>query len=536
MNNDPVQPKRPQPTPSRPSRTTFTVPSREDMRREVPDRPKQVESQSSQAASSSPAEHHGLTVHPIDEAAVLREKALSDETVAKQPAAAQAEQQTPQGTPEGSLKNNHNTPSEKISLEEYSAPAEKEALYITGDAANKVSVVRRIIAGITIPIAWMLVVYGLNYAASRAIGAAMKADGAEATLEASDSWLWLLQAIPYIAAVIVALLATTIVKYGGFMYRFILALAITAVSAALLEALVHVPSISDYVMNPYGATSVFFNPGSEFLAKFVARAWGTVGLAVALGIISSFILCALIRLLRLKLPTTAAVILFLVIAALPVVASFGVLKFSESAVSRGDAAYTVVEKDGQTRIVGAWGLSEGKRLFISSFYEGYDAEAFECLKGAYSLNGVSRCFTYCADKIDGDCVEVHFVTGENTEKIQELMAKGECSPSAVQNALGDQVLANLMPNRKLSSDPPQACPTVKTPGGQEVRSTAWAAEYSFSASKKEYVFVKDGMVGYVQIGLPPELKGDALAEARITANEDALKFIDTFDTVDVWGN
>lgn len=461
---------------------------------------------------------------PLDEAAVIRERALADAAIVRPqpetPAVGEGidPMQSPVETASTAL-DNHGLPP----VDDDSKPTQVD----TNDD-ERMSIVRRIISGILVVIAWTGVVYGLNYAFLRVFSEMVKSDPAGVTGNA-EQIASVAATIPYAAIVIVALAAIPVFAYPRGFRKIVFSLGATAFIVGLIETVVRIPGISDQLMTPLSAAGTIFSD-SEYTKPFIGRAWISVGVAVALGVIGVFAVYALMRLSG-KLPKTIGVIVFILAALVPIGTFLALEKLTERAFTRGEPAYSVVEEGGKKRIVGASGLGEGKRLFIGTFYEGYQEEAFTCLKGAYSMGGATTCATSCADKVQGECVDVHFRTAKTSQKIESHLEGAVCTLDSVSGEIGQRALAALVPEGFYKQKPAVPCTDVTTPGGQKVRTaTQWAGTSGQSSGSqgKVYVFIKDGMVAYVQLWITVVRNKNTLPEVKKVSEEKVLKFIDTF--------
>lgn len=386
---------------------------------------------------------------------------------------------------------------------------------------------RLAIAGVLLPILWMAIGWGVNYLILQAVSEAIKADPKNSVPALSD-WLPLIQNLPYIFSAIVAIVGTFILRHPRVSHNFLLAcgIALVLVGVSKLAPLID----KNLFLDASVAMSLLF--GERY-----ALAIPITLVMIGAGVVSAFGLYFIGQLCGRFLPKWPALVVLALIAALPLGAAITLEKLSERAQARGEPAYTIVGQGDQARIIGAKGFAEGKRLFMSKPYAPYDASAFEwCIKGSYSQLGITSCAASCVQRVEGKCVFLNFSTAKLDDSISEFTNMGEtCNPAGVNWAFLKRIYASSSAYAPRMPEKPVAvaCETLQTPGGRQVAATAeWDSSSSRSTMTKEYFFIKDDMVAYLEVKVGASgLDIEKTPSIQPQFEEDLLGFIDTFDIV-----
>lgn len=408
MNNEPTPVIPPQPQPQ-PPRTAFSAPTRPSMSLQVPQRSMTPASQGAAGAAidsfGNPVESTGQqpnpvpvsvpqnppqdmptpvqpptvapvsmsitpqpadtevrkkTLQPINEAEVLRIRALADEEVKHaQPAVVTSEPAVP--TDGSTLQpsqtyrgfgptfaekkafiadeiergpDNAPVPVMETTVEDFLPPVrDKDGNIDTTYEEEAISIPRLIIAGLTLPLVWMAIEYGLNWVASALVQS--QAHSTTGSFDTLSVWDGLFKLLPFITIALASVGAYFILRYPHKGYRWVLSVGVILCTVGLVQLMPHIPALAGYVTNTTAVTYSLTHLNSTLLPPLfdMRTVWITLGAAIILGIIVTFALYGIIRGLRFKVPGAVVVCALIIASILPVAITIPIIAAERKAMS-----------------------------------------------------------------------------------------------------------------------------------------------------------------------------------------------------------
>ena len=283
--------------------------------------------------SEAPAEWtRERILQPINEAAVLVDRAAAEEAIAHPVTTTDPADQYPRQSLDVPLTpaipsaaeiarapDNVPVPAQETTVQDFLPPV----LDKNGNIDNKVnydsvSWQRLLMAGLVLPFAWLLAEYWLSSAVTGIIRSQSTNDFMAFTRMYED-WGWLLSAMPFIAVIVVSVLGYFILRYPHRGYRALLAVGVTFFMVGLIQLAPYVPAISDITTSTVMVTTALMNPVMLFQnSTGVGEIWATVALVIAAGIVGALVVYGVLRLLRFKVPGAVVVIAMIIVSFVPV--------------------------------------------------------------------------------------------------------------------------------------------------------------------------------------------------------------------------
>lgn len=436
------------------------------------------------------AEGRKVSLQPLHEADVLRERALAEEAIAK------PVEEKPSVNPlEVDLPPIDSDRQAKVSVD---LPPVKEET----PAPKRFPWVRTLLIGLLLPLLFM---GGIIGAALLLVTSGLRLDVA----------LIVFMGLPYVLMLILAVIASILFSKMKVRHPFFLAIGIIVFSAGAIEL---VGTISS---TPLGL--LWGWAGSADPMQLVRSL--SLLLVPFVGLIGAALLVLPTNVLREKLPAFVTVLIYITMVAAPFVANYIVEQNKPTLEEVMRQEYSLREYGTEKNDTSATSGEDWPLLPATTYPKYETAEIEKCLEYGFVVAGVKDCIMDCVQTINDACVSISFKSGKlQDEHAPYLFKNDKCDASSIGYVMNNVVTGEKLPAVRLTD-----CTALRTPNGRTVYSEV---PFTYESLTSAYVVEKSAIVEFTfRMAMKP---GGAATVDEATFNQarnDFLGFIDTFEFV-----